>query len=99
MIGLNVQGLIDWAGKLGALGLVICFLVGFQQEWWYLPGVVRELRAALAEQKEATRRLEKDRDQWQMLYWSSARVAERGVAVAQAVAVLPPLPEPEVTPS
>lgn len=94
MIGGNVQGFVDWISKLGAVGLVLFFLVGFQQRWWFFAGEVKDLKAALAEQKEATAAMEKDRDQWKLLYLTSVHAGERAVAAASAV-----LPAPEATAS
>lgn len=91
MISGNVQGFIDWASKLSVLGVVVLFVVGLQQRWWYLQGEVGDLKTALAEQKEATAAMEKDRDQWKLLYLTSVRAGER---VASAATVALPVTEP-----
>lgn len=94
MIGLNVQGLIDLLAKASVVGVVVFFLVGLQQRWWYLAGEVADLRAALAEQKGATLAMERDRDQWKLLCLTGVHLGERAAAVA-AVA----LPAPEASAS
>lgn len=82
MISGNIQGWIDWASKLSVLGAVLVFVVGLQQRWWYLQAEVGDLKTALAEQKEATAAMEKDRDQWKLLYLTSVHAGERLASVA-----------------
>jgi hypothetical protein len=70
MIGLNIQGLIDWLTRVGIVGVVIFMGVGFQQGWW-------SFRRELDAKDEALIAMTKDRDMWRERAMTALMVGDR----------------------
>lgn len=84
MVGVDVQGLADWIGRAGALGVIVFVLVALYQRWLLLP---RELDTVNAIWEERMREMTQDRNEWKERALTAAQLAQRSASAAMPVVV------------